>query len=948
MKKPWMRNHKPLMVGGQPVLCSVCPCTTERTCTDAVDAEVSRLLSLEDAETGFKIWEQIDSGIAQYTCAVWQQNLITGNWDLIQQAQGELLVAVKAGVSIADTTSSMAYLLVYARVLRNKFTNAIITIGCRCVVDGYECEHQMITLSDYRLAGRLPVWTPDEDDSSETYTPSDSCRVDVCELGKLKLTYAQTLHGGTLYNEGYWDWWDDEWWHSEYTFQYERFLLGVEWFDAQNNKKFSYIPCACDSEYATTTTLTADKIPHEFAGICAINDNCALSLMMKRRDYADQIEDGQAVWEEVAFVSTDYQCIEMEYDEETGSWNVITPANGHLVVAMCRPYNLHTGGYTWGYGYITFVHACTVHNRLTGEYRTFGCTCEYSYSTYECQFGFQDYENFCIGGVLPVKQPEEESSSDSVIHWKDDPRYLQCSVNVCDAYILMLQCYEEWYGGTLYNEGYVEEIDGNGDFTYTKFRMAYVGTGTDPEDWEKTRDYYISLSCDCSISADFLGDNSSIHEATGICSNPECEKVFILRQSAIAHGWAWYDEGVLVHLAYSMHYDEQTWEPVFFFGDWYDSGSRTAYLACAETPDCFYAVSCGCQSITRINKDSIDWYTPIDMPEDFWHYLEYEGACSCVDERELLLEYPDVFGVLEISYGNNSKYAYTQTTTYEDMIYNDQTGEYEWGTITNTTNGFNVCGHRTGNYGQDLFLDYRTFCWIGKHIADGGTQNVCVRWISPAGSPAGDGTGDRIYDSASFTGYVYPFETDNDTGMQWWGQYYQWRSEAYAFDEYYQTEAEAQEACASRIPAQPSVCGISGYDGPRYAPCVTPPDTTLTLHAGRVHYETWSVDYPWVCSPPYYTMGQAIGEGVTVVYRVQWIQTNLGILRSGESQYLPSFTLYGLHGSHGNQDWESCYDHSGAPYEDTTITATLIDSDMHGCHDVDWQQSDSESYSESV
>ena len=932
MKQPWLKNNKPILKDGKPVLCTRCPCEGgEQTCQNLVDAEANRLLAIVDEQTQLHIWEQINSGVANYTCAVWQQDAETGDWYLVQQAQGNLLIAVKRGSGITDVVGYGAYLLVYARVLRNTQTNAVITIGCRCVISNHECNHEMITLTDYVLAGSLAVYTPAE---GEEYTPNDACRVDVCDLAQLKLRYAQTLYGGTLYTEGYYDWFDGG--DSPMFYQYEKWLLALYWDDYYNNEhhyKLTYIDCDCDSEYATTHTMQSGEKLHLMSGVCALDNDCGTGLMFRLRSY-----DDEGGWDVVASVLTDYECLQSAYNEQTGNYEIISPATGHLVVACIR------SDYISNYGYTLFVHAITVRSRETGQYVTFGCTCNYSYYNRQCDLQVQELQDYCIGGVLPVIPTPEESNSDSdsVAHYPPEAWQHACSVGVCEAYMLMFDCYEEWHNWTAYNEGYIETIDEYNAFSYSKFKRLLLDV-----------DEYIYLDCACdSVQYGRLGQNDSIHALTGICSNPDCEKVFVLRKSALDNGWLWHDEGILVHLAYDMHYDEQTWEPVFVFGDWYDSRDRHAYLACAEAENCFYVVSCGCNGIETIDKNSIDWYTPA-LPEDFRLYMEYEGACSCVDERELLLEYPDLFGVIEISYGNNSKYSYTLTTSYEDIIYNPETGDYEWGTITNTTNGYNVVGKRTGNYGQDMFLDYRTFCWIGKHLDSDGTQKVHVRYISPNGSPAGnwdsDYYSDRVYDTASFVGYVYPFETDTDTGMQWWGQYYQWRSESYAFDEYYATEAEAQEACGNHTPSTPTVCGISDYDGPRYAPCVTPPDTTLTLHEGYVHYETWSPDYPWVCSPPYYTMGVAIGEGVTVVYRVQWIQTNLGILRSGESDYLPSFVLYGLHGSHGNSNWQSCYDHSGAPYEDETILATLIDTDMHGCpnHDVDWQ-GDSDSYSESV
>lgn len=915
----WKKNNKIVVDSqGRPISCSECPCGSVE-CEDAVDSEVQRLLALVD-EHGHNVWSLQGTYEPPYRCAEWHYDSENEEWVLDHMAEGKLAVALRVGTKVSHTTDCVARFLVYAKTLYSASLEQWLTVGCECHVSDHVCKHRKVSLSDFAVAGLLDVWQPDESDSGASYEPSDTCRVDTCDLAKLKLQSAHEWHyGGTLYGEGFYDWWSSTT-HTQSYYHFTKFLKGLYWNDFEieesdsetitiDHWKFTYIPCDCDSQYPVHHELAENDKIHEYNGICDMESTCQNQVLFTLRSYLDSGD-----WEEVASVATDFVCAVYEGD------TCVIPSSGNLCMAYSRPATL-------GYGTAissgaVFVTATTLYNSTTGVYRTVGCRCYAGTWRYpECSQQFADLEGVCIGGVLPVAPDNCDRNA--------------CATYPCDDYALQWACYAEWYGCTLYGEGYLQK--GTGFTNYTKFSMALQGINNNVP-------WYAYVDCGCSTGhtgsrySDELPSTWSLHELSGLCSNPECEQLLILMQQAQEQGWTMYGEGILVHLAKCDGSD--------VFGDWYVY-EGSSFKACADAGDKYYVVSCGC-SVSEVDKlyypsRPVD---PVTNPADYATYIEYEGACTCVDRRELYLTYPDVFGIVDVSYGNHSKYRYTSSYYDHD----------EGRTVTST--GVSFCsdtaqtspsceqgqmgGYRTLTHN---FIEYRSFCYAYKVLTDSCQQKVKVGRIDPQGSYAGSWSNSNTYDSVEFIGHLEPFAVDPDTNFTFGGQVYYWYPEInLTWWEWFSTQREAQELCNSSTPTPPvnpqpyDVC----HGQPEFGQRISPPVYTTTLKPCKFDTRTdqWG-ETEYGCRPAYYGVGVEVSEDSWCMYREQYIETNKGWLRYGVSGYVPQFLLYGVHGD-PVEEWEQ-----GICYNQTLVAH--VDEDMHGCDpDFEWDfDEDSESQSES-
>lgn len=961
----WLKNGKPIVdANGHPIDCPTCPCGSIE-CREAVDNAVNNLLTLKDEEQHY-IWALQETYTPQYTCAVWTQDAETEEWSLVSMADGKLAVAFLVGKKVSDTAGSYARFLVYAKTLYSASLDQWLTVGCECHITGHECKHRMVSLTDFNVGGLLDVYKPEESDSTQSYEPSDACKADPCDVAKLKLQSAHDWHyGGTMHGEGFYDWWTDSR-HRQQDWAMTKYLKALEWTDYEVDESDSeihsirmltYIPCACDSENLVTHTLSSNEKLHSYSGICSMESNCQTQVLFRLRTLLDEeASDSDSevpnLWEEVASVATDFVCAVFENGQ------CVSPSTGNLCIAFSRPSWL-TYGSVDIYG-VSLITGVTLRNTRTGRYRTIGCKCNYGdWSYWTCSQQFYEHDDVCIGGILPVA-PDNCTERNA------------CATYPCDVYSLAFQCYAEWYGCTLYGEGYL--LHGNDFNNYDKFSMAITGFMNESDSSSTPQKWYYYIDCGCTTGHSGTGhsgvllSNDSLEELAGLCSNPECENVLVLKKQAQAQGWTWYEEGVLTSLATCQKTDDS-----WVFGDWYNGYS--AYMCCAESATHMFLVGCNCSGIRTIDKSRDEFI--YNVPSGYWMYIEYEGACSCDNTmlaRELYLTYPDIFGIEDISFGNHSKYYATTTSTCE--TYDEEQETYV--EKTTTTETYDICSQIIHSQGNNMititnnYIDYRTFCYIRKcfYSNDGYgycvpkdcVQGVQVRWISPTGSPAGSWnyySGERTYDTAEFVGHVQPFTRDNDIrswdgGWDFAGYFVQWYAECNGShnDGCFPTQAEADAFCASTMSQQPD-CGtpyeVLSMSAPHLGVSrLSPPDYSYTQIPCTSFTCDYSPDRPYGVNGAYWEQGQKLYGETWVVYREQWIDTNLGLLRYGTGTYVPSFTRYGLDGAPPPPDPNQEFPMPDEGDYDRTITAQLIDTDMHGCDpDFEWNfDEDSESISE--
>ena len=965
----WTKDGKLIVdSNGKPIVCNDCPCGGVE-CRAAVDAKVAQLLALKDENDQY-IWAMGQTYSPQYTCAVWSQDSETQEWSLVSMAEGKLVCAFRVGTKVSHTTDAPARKLVYAKTLYSSSLDQWMTVGCECRVTNYECKHTMVVLDDYNVGGMLDVWKPDESDSSEVYTPSRACEVDICELAKLKLEKAHDWHyGSTMLSEGYYDWWSSST-HTRSNWNITKYIKAVWWNDYETQEsesvittidhwKLTYISCSCSSEFPSHHEFSSDEKYHSYAGICDIDwGNCIETSLFTLRSYLDEEDSDSSdpsVWEEVASVATDFTCGTYENGE------CVVPSSGHVVVVAYRPRWMSNGWIT-PTDYYEWVDATTIHNKRTGVYRTIGCKCVYE--NHECTLQSMDSEYWCIAGVLPVRGTD-----------------CSCYADSCDILSLVLDAYAEWYNGMVYGEGFIQHMKPStpyDPFDYELFSKCIVCPVSESDSSSSPQMWYSAMNCSCLgtyqqlESNGILTENDSVHELSGVCNNQDCLQLIILKQTALDKGWTWHDECVLVHLAYYREQDEGDYPTTY--GDWYMpytltfsqygsiyfSNITSIYMGCAETPDGYYLVGCNCGSVSYQSKTWSSVDIGFAVPSNFWWLIDFDGACNCLQfpglTRELISMYPTEFGIEEIAYGNDSKYDYTRVEPQYDMM----------GEITGytTVNGCKTVGFRNqtfGNYSEynSLWIDYRTFCFIGKCFDHVGNQKVLVRGIYPQGSKAdptqSNNENGGIYDSAQFNGHVTPFAHDNDIGegtnrggWDFAGMGIRWGLD-YAMGNI-NPSAQPTEIGGYWSQEQAEIAGECDYD--YQIQCLDPwthhdllqppllsPNTSIVTHNCVTRFD--SEEYEWYVIPKWWGVGYEYEPWRWQIYNVQWIYTNKGLLVRGVGGYQASYTTAGS--SYQECGWEYWHDPDDESDDGTIQPRTItcpVDEDMHSCVDFDFDDGD--------
>lgn len=577
---------------------------------------------------------------------------------------------------------------------------------------------------------------------------------------------------------------------------------------------------------------------------------------------------------------------------------------GSLAVLMAR-------NETWASPYRYAVKAVEFEDMATGEHITIACLCSCS-----GDYSYSELEGYGIAGTVNA------SASAS------------CTpASICDVYKMEIDYFASWHGGVKYGEGFFDSYD-NSNWSYTTFRKAVVYDVSDPGQQGTTKLAWIACGCTSRASAQWKTD-IDVHFVAGMCDSP-CQDLLVLRERALQNGWTWHDGGYIVRKAYCI--DAQHCNVC----DFYDVDSRIKCIGCADDGTNWHFVRCGCwDGIETIAKDSLTpWLDPMDEPPEgctapsgFTDYIDYPYACGsgsggsgCSDIRELLLDYPEMFGVEEIAWSSDQKVQVT--STWEDP------SDGSIHTTTTVTTMYSLLG-----YGND-YIDYRTLCVVRK--------NCCGGWKLCAYNDRNSRWGDECWDypdyKPEFLGERTTWGVDPDLGgtynrtghvVAWWNGC----SESFqeCFDN--QADAESWYQQYGRNPQKPSPCGIRDYAQEAHESVLTPSleleyvegGVEEVVHQdewedpdGQTHIDTWS---EWcVTVDRWCPSGGFSGYYGTAIYYVNWLYTNNGILVNGEEGYQQSITILGI-GEYGG----NCMGHSGVPEQDETVNAQWYDPSFHWC-----------------
>ena len=715
---------------------------------------------------------------------------------------------------------------------------------------------------------------------------------------------------------------------------------------------------------------------------------CSEAVDAEIQAYLDIIDPDtqQHVWSLYGTYEANYTCAEWSYDTELQEWTLIRPASGYLLVAL-RKGQIVTD--TTGCLAEKLVYAKTIYNVTTGEYKTIGCQCRIS--DHECKHRKTVLSDYLIAGELHVK-PYAESDSGASYAPSD-----ACEVDPCELLKLKLDAAHYWHGGQLMSEGYYDWLTAShvwqsDNYNYQPFLMAIK--------WEVEMSYSDSeshdpiynltfINCDCtSITTHTLQAGETCLEYAGICTLEDpCINLMLLHNKAEENGWLWHGEGVLAHLA------KVTVNDVTTYGSWYALREQSwnygyseyvAYvkrMCCAETADGYWVINCECGSAGFYAKDS-----PV---EAYWKYFDLDGVCACpwedghYPDRELLLTYPEDFGLMEVVWGNDNKFEYE----FDTEEYNPDEGAY-----TVHHEGCNVCGYHyepnQGYGGRTMYIDYRAMCFTGLSFQSDGSQGVWVRVIYPHGSqgapyyngyrryfaiPANNFSYPYgIYDIATFTGtHFTPFAHDSEIysetdgtryldGLDFKGFGYTWNAGGWYADMYINM-CNPTETCDYNIQSESEARSEAGCDMTAPTPCITvndkndvhwdkpallTPDFTVVTHDCQVRRVVPDPEDPYWYYYCYlhkwWEIGASIGQCAWSMLNVHYVETNLGFIIKGMDGYRESYVLIGV-SNYPEYAW--CWDEDAKnpeqepwsgeyndPYHwlDKTITCPA-DEDMHFC-----------------
>jgi len=765
---------------------------------------------------------------------------------------------------------------------------------------------------------------------------------------------------------------------------------------------------------------------------------CSEAVDIEVQNYLDIIDPDtqQHVWTLYGTYEASYTCAEWAYDQEQETWTLVHPASGYLLIAL-RKGQIVTDT-TGGYGEEKFVYAKTIYNATEGVYKTIGCQCRVV--NYVCKHKKVVLDDYLIAGELRVWwEGEDASDSDS-----GAPEYLpeySCQVNPCELLKLKLETAQYWHGGTLMGEGYYDwltapQVWQSDNYHYQPFMMALK--------WEVEMSYSDSeshdpiynltfINCDCtSITTHTLQAGETCLEYAGICTLEDpCINLMLLHNKAEENGWIWHGEGVLVHRAHVKYSgvdiikDWYAWLEVhYWFGTYDEDSAIRIFKACAETPEKFIFIDCDCNRIDRLIDGNdgpekgldvcykrMDGTSPVSEtnPADYRIYLEMDGICNCSQNfsfstidpknglhpfRELLLTYPDVFGVLETCYGNHAKFDWSsnpKTVTAYDYEQQQYVSRVE------QSYGCNVFGNPDGS---DMKIDYRALCVITRGIWQDGSEKRMARAIYPRGSlamlnhqylnhyviPATGGTWGgnySYYDNATIRGdYVIPFTRDDDIGsvtlydgvaqgeIDGWtfaGETYAWRHSSGGSGEYGAkiNGCQPTETCDYDCDSEAEARSMAGCNATAPAPCIgvddssasnwdksalLSPDFTVVMQQNcstrRVQPDPDNPYWYYYCyTQKWYTVGANVGECAWYLLNVNYVHTNKGLIVKGLDGFRESYTLIGV--KHYPQ--YACGYKEGDKHWDDKVEDCPADENMYSCLGwTDWgDESDSESQSES-
>lgn len=607
-------------------------------------------------------------------------------------------------------------------------------------------------------------------------------------------------------------------------------------------------------------------------------------------------------------------------------------ASGKMIVAFSVP--IGCPDFSSSPSAVFFAGAAELQDNETLERIVVGCECGKGYSDSDPRGAFSDTDlandgldltreggllslsGYSIGGLVPVLSSAEgtegaegaegtEGTEGAGSTGSMDREDRVCKTDPCSLHVLYLQFLAKWLEGAVFTgEGYIRRTDGTVIPSMATLRYTCNGAAK-----------VVYVGCeDCEF---YELEGASVVEVQAMslyCTNP-CGLAVEMLEAARAAGKTCWNEGVLV----GRRTDDTSL---------YDVRNRVLFLACVDEGDHYSVMSCDC-SLGAYSKAS-DYYGAQSSIDDYWLPIEKPGACACFDERELLLENPDIFGVVDYSWGSHTTYSYT--STYEDIMHG--------GMVTDTGNRLVYHGP-CANDVESGYIDYRTLV-VKIALASG---KAVIQSYSPPDSEVPDIKG--TFDEADLTGHALLFRQPIDT-ERWrmiGGDTYsaQFTSEHMGMPEPCSTLEEANAWIALGTVRADGLFFLHNYFQAHENNGIdeTEMNCSPKVRPARIEYYEGA-------TPPYYAF-RAYEYGLA--FCVRFIRTNRGFLRESKPGeyfkeiYLPSQKELVDNCGEGWSADQYTHDGWGDWEHGQTLTSTYdfkeeVDCDGDGLTDDEWRNPD--------
>lgn len=403
---------------------------------------------------------------------------------------------------------------------------------------------------------------------------------------------------------------------------------------------------------------------------------------------------------------------------------------------------------------------------------------------------------------------------------------------------------------------------------------------------------------------------------SGAACDDSCSANFTrLYQEATINGWIVYAEDPWVRRTSD-----------FYSCYRFDMGVLRFKLS-ADTGSSIVGLDCNCQRVTY--TDNYDLYARA--------YSYYE-ACACFDIRVMLLNNPQMFGVVDISFGDDT--VRKLTTINGTVDYNDYLQRGPGG------GDYTYCDYR------HMYVIFDNTC-IGMTTYDWNGRTIEPEQMIYCFYPDGSYELKEYGHSFEFVGKMKPFSTIPENNAKWPGINHDWKGDRYVWYYYGNESFDYYEIAAtwSKSDAESALAEWEAEHGPYKLsieaefqrntvsqPSFGPNHDEYLVQGGVYQYPNWpEADGMWHAVAPHYH------SDTNIAYCLSYAETNKGYIINGQDGFHECMDVAGLNSFLNTGGISGTVYNDGCPLYPVRVCYEVKLS-MGGCEGQAWWDNIMEQY----